>query len=399
MPSTAPAPVLTPAPAAPARPLLGLLLLTANLRAAITCVAPLLDRVRAAHGLNGAALSLLTTLPVLCLGLFAPLAPALARRYGTEVTVAGALFVLAAGILLRSAPSTAALYAGTVLIGAGIATGNVLVPAIVKHQHPDRIGHRTGLAMTVMSTTAALAAALAVPLAEATTWQAALALWSVPALLAATAWAHLARRTPPRPAPPVDRCPEPLSLPRSPTAWAVGAFLGLVSLMFYVLAAWLPELMQGYGYSPAETGLMVSVLMTIGIPLGFLTPVLAGRLRDQRPLVAAVAAALALGLGGLLLAPGAGWLWVVVLGLANGGAFPLAITLIGLRSPTPAVAARLSGLAQTGGYLLAGLGPLAVGLVHTATGTWTAALLLLLALVLPEAAAGLLAARPGTLRG
>ncbi|MER5640492.1 MFS transporter [Kitasatospora sp. NPDC002227] len=373
---------------------LGLVLLAAVLRAPVTCLAPVLGLVRDAYGLGGVAVSLLTTLPVLCLGLFAPLAPALARRAGTEATVAGALAVLTAGSLLRALPSTAALFGGTVLVGAGIAVANVLLPAHVK-QHL-RVGRHTGLAMTVMSGTAALAAALAVPLAEAAGWRAAVAVWALPALAAATAWTALARRAGGRavaPAPPRPARPEVVLL-RSPLALALTGFLGAVSLMFYVLTAWLPELMQAQGYTAAQSGLMVSVLLTIGIPLGFATPVVAARRAGQGPVVAVVAAAMGLGLAGLLLVPGAGWLWVVLLGLGNGCAFPLAVTLLTLRAADPHTAARLSGIAQTGGYLLAALGPLAVGLLHAATGGWTAALLLLLALVLPETAAGLLAARP-----
>ncbi|MFI5531177.1 MFS transporter [Kitasatospora sp. NPDC051853] len=428
-----------------------LLLLAADLRAAVTTLPPLLP----ALGTGGVTASALTTLPVLCLALFAPCAAPLARRFGTSATVAGALATLTAGQLLRSLATAPALFAGTALAGAGIAVGNVLLPAVVKRHFPARIGPATGLAMAAMSATAALAAALAVPLEQALGVRWALALWAVPSLAAALLWhgarwpprAHEAKWSPrgrgelraaeesdpcagygeprarerpypahgsepsdarssPRPRPPCRPapCPAPSGLPttksllREPLALAVAGFLGLVSLMFYVLTAWLPQLMRDQGHGGAEAGLMLSVFLLVGIPLGFATPVLAARLPDQRPLAAAVSAATALGLAGLLLAPQAAWLWVVLLGAANGTAFPLAVTLLSLRAADPAGAARLSGLAQTAGYGLAALGPLTVGLLHTATGSWTAPLLLLLALVLPEAALGLAAARPSVLR-
>ncbi|MFJ8045865.1 MFS transporter [Kitasatospora sp. NPDC096147] len=412
-----------------------LALLAANLRAAVTVLPPLLPDL----GVTGAAASVLTTLPVLCLALLAPCAVPLADRFGTGSALTGAMALLTAGQLLRAAPGAPALYAGTALAGAGIAIGNVLLPAVVKQRFPARTGPATGLAMTAMTATAALAAALSVPLAHAAGPGPALALWAAPALAAALFPSARTRspdegtghhpggatapgrtggspatgraadlpagrsgsrhRAPVRPKgsateQTADAAP---SLLREPLALAVAGFLGLVSLVFYVLTAWLPQLMRDQGHDPARAGLMVSVFLLVGIPLGLGTPVLAARLPDQRPLAAAVGAATGLGLAGLLLVPQAAWLWVVLLGVANGLGFPLAVTLLGLRTPDPATAARLSALAQSAGYGLAALGPLTVGLLHGATGGWTVPLLLLLALVLPETALGLTAAAPGLL--
>lgn len=344
---------------------------------------------------------MLTTLPVLCLGVFASLAPPLARRVGAEVAVAGALTLITVGILLRVVTSPVALYSGTVLAGAGIAAGNVLMPALIKCQFPRRVGSVTGLAMMLMAGSGAFAAGLAVPLDHAAGWRVAFAVWAVPSLIAATVWAVRGR---------VDcRCvrPDPTgngagadagSLLRSRLAWSVAAFLGLVSLVFYVLVSWLPAIMRDNGFAAAEAGMMVSVMLLIGIPLGFVVPLLATRLRDQRALVLAASALAAVGLGGLLVAPAFGWLWVCVLGLATGSAFPLAVTLLSLRSPSPVVAAGLSGMAQTIGYLLAGAGPLAVGALRDVTGGWQVPLLVLLALLVPETYFGLRIARPGFVR-
>lgn len=396
----------TPAPAASrataAWALTGLVLLTVNLRAAITGISPVLGELRDAFGLSGVGVSVLTTLPVLCLGVFASLAPVLARRLGTEVAIAGSLVLITAGILLRVVAYAPALYLGTVLAGAGIAMGNVLMPAVIKRAFPRRVGSLTGVAMMLMAASGAIAAGLAVPLDHAGGWRLALAVWAVPSLVAALVWGPLAlrgRRTadaadvPGAAARPADG-----SLLRSPLAWCVAAFMGLASLMFYVLMSWLPEIMRDAGYAPATAGMMVSVMMIVGIPLGFFVPVFAARLRDQRVVVAAIGLVMVVGLGGMLLAPSAGWVWTVVLGIGVGSAFPLAYTLLSLRSPSPSVAARLSGMAQTGGYLLAGVGPLAAGVLHSATGGWDVPLVLLLALIVPEIVFGFLAARPGFIR-
>ncbi|QKG23821.1 CynX/NimT family MFS transporter [Actinomadura verrucosospora] len=393
----------TPVPRAlTAWSLIGLVLLTINLRAAITGISPVLGDLRDAFGLSGVEVGVLTTLPVLCLGVFASLAPLAARRLGTETAIAGSLLLITAGILLRVVASPLPLFAGTVLAGAGIAMGNVLMPAVIKRAFPRRVGSLTGLAMMLMAASGAIAAGLAVPLNDAGGWRLALAVWAVPSLVAALAWGPLAlrgRRSPEPAAAPaaVPAAPEG-SLLRSPRAWYVAVFMGLASLMFYVLMSWLPEIMQDAGYAPATAGMMVSAMMIVGIPLGFLVPVLAARMRDQRVVVAGVVLTMVVGIGGLMVAPAAGWAWTVVLGIGTGSAFPLAYTLLSLRSPTPSVAARLSGMAQTGGYLLAGFGPLAMGVLHSATGGWHVSLTLLLVLVVPELVFGMLAARPGFVR-
>lgn len=385
--------------------LAGLLLLTINLRAAITGVTPMLGDLQKTFGLTGVEVSVLTTLPVLCLGAFASLAPVLARRYATEPIVATALVMITVGVVLRIVPSPPALFGGTVLAGAGIAMGNVLLPAVIKRFFPRRVGSLNGAAMMLMATSGAVAAGLAVPLDDAAGWRVALAIWAVPSAFAALLWGPPALRAmrgdgwaAPGPRGRDAAVHDHGSLLRSPLAWYVTAFMGLASLMFYVLMSWLPEIMRDHGQPPAVAGSMVSFMMIIGIPLGYVAPVVAARMRDQRPLVIAIGAVMAVGLTGLLLAPGPGWLWVTILGLGTGSAFPLGFTLLSLRSPSPSVAARLSGMSQTGGYIFAGFGPLAFGVLHSATGGWDLSLMLLLILVVPEVVIGLLAARPGFVR-
>jgi CP family cyanate transporter-like MFS transporter len=378
--------------------LVALLLLAVNLRAAISSVSPVLTDIQHQLGLNGAAMGVLTTLPVLCLGVFAAVAPSLARRYGPEMALTGALALITGGIVLRLVPTPAALFGGTALAGAGIAIGNVLMPYVIKHRFPHRIGLLTGLAMMVMSSGAALASGLAVPLDHAAGWQTSLSVWAIPAVIAVAVWALLIivrRLGKESPAGAVTPQVADGSLARSRLAWFVTGFMGMQSLMFYVLLSWLPAIMHDSGYSAGTAGAMLSTMMLLGIPTGLVMPMLAARVDDQRALVVAVMSVLALALGGLLLVPGAGWFWVVLLGLGVGSAFPLAFTIITLRSPTPGVAARLSGMAQTLGYLLAGAGPLVFRLLHDATDGWQVPLVLLLGWVLVETFVALRAARPG----
>jgi CP family cyanate transporter-like MFS transporter len=391
--------------------LVGLVLLTLNLRAAITGIPPLLGELQDEFGLTGIQLSVLTTLPELSLGIFSALAPLLARRIGVEAAITVALVVITGGLLLRAVPAQAALFTGTVLAAAGMATGNVLVPAVIKRVFPHRVGSLTGLSMMLLSVGGAAGAGLAVPLDHMGGWRLALAVWAVPSVTAALVWGPLAlrgrKRRPERPTPSASVTEteavhaahaERGSLLRSPLAWSVMIFMGMTSLMFYTLTAWLPEIMHDHGFAPATAGMMNSVIIIIGIPLGFVVPVVAAHLRDQRPLVLGVIALMVIGLGGLLLAPQAGWVWTVVFGFATGSAFPIALTLLNLRSPDAAVTARLSGMAQSGGYLLAASGPLTFGVLHSVTGGWEASIWLLLLLLVPELMCGLLAARPGFVR-
>lgn len=228
-PATTPSPATSPSRATAVWALAGLVLLTVNLRAAITGISPVLGELRDAFGLSGVGVSVLTTLPVLCLGVFASLAPVAARRLGTEVAIAGSLVMITAGILLRVVAYAPALYVGTVLAGAGIAMGNVLMPAVIKRAFPRRVGSLTGVAMMLMAASGAIAAGLAVPLDHAGGWRLALAVWAVPSLVAALVWGPLAVRG--RRAADVPDTPDAAhrtdgSLLRSPLAWCVAAFMG-----------------------------------------------------------------------------------------------------------------------------------------------------------------------------
>lgn len=380
--------------------LAGVILLAVNLRAAITSVPPILSALENALRLSATAVDVLTTLPVLCLGLFSFLAPRLARRIGERGAVSCSLGLISAGAALRALPWPVALYAGTVLAGSGIALGNVLIVAVIKRHYTARLGTMTGLAMMLMALSGAVAAGLAVPVSQSAGWQIALALWALPAAVGSLAWGA-APGDEDRAVTATARKAEPTgqgNLLRSPVAGAIIAFLGLVCLAFYVLVAWLPEIMQSRGYSAATAGTMMSVMLALGVPLGLAMPVAAARMDHQGPLVVAVFAAKVVGLSGIWFAPSAGWAWVLILGIATGGAFPLAMTLLSLRTTDAATTARLSGVAQSGGYLLAGFGPFAIGFVHSLSGGWDVPLMVLLVLAVPELLAGLYAARPGVVR-
>jgi MFS transporter, CP family, cyanate transporter len=356
--------------------------------------------LRAETGLSSALAGLLTTVPVLCFGAFAPVAPRLARRIGLETAVGLSLGLLAVGIALRLLSPVAMLFAGSFIAGAAIALANVLLPAYVKREFP-RPGAVMGLYSASLNLGAAAGAALTIPLARVlgVDWRWALGTWLVLALAALALWLPVAgtgrdRRS----SGPLPEGQGSWSLLRQPLARQVTIYIGLQSVQFYSVGAWLPTLLADAGVPVSEGGLLLGLANAVGAAGALLAPAQAGRMRTQRPLIVAVALAYVVGLGGLLVAPaGATLVWVAAFGLAQGSGFALALTLIVLRSPTPLVAARLGGVAQCLGYLLAAIGPVALGAVHDGTGDWTWPVALLLVVLVPMTWAGWGAARPAVL--
>ena len=380
----------TPSGVGPRLLVAGIALLAINLRPAVVAVAPLTSRIRAGTGLSTAGVSLLTTLPLLCFGVFALLAPLLGRRLGLERALGVAVAMLIGGIALRIVPGDGPLFAGSALAGAGIAIENVLLSGLIKRDLPHRAGLMMGLYSVMLSSGATAAAGLTVPLDQGLGigWRDALALWGIPAALAALVWLPVAARGHTPPPAGGGRALAALVW-RSRLAWWVAAFMASQSLMFYSLNAWLPTLLQDHGIDATTAGGMLAVFNFAGIAAALTVPSWATRMRSQRPAMVLIAATFFVGLVGLLIAPRPGaWGWVAVLGLAQGAGISLALTLFVLRTRSAPVSAELSGMAQTVGYLVAALGPLSVGALHGLQGGWTTGLLELLAVAAVLAVSG-----------
>jgi CP family cyanate transporter-like MFS transporter len=381
----------------------GVILVAINLRPAAASIGPVLDRIQSDTGLSSGWAGALATLPVLCFGLLAPLAPPLARRLGVHTTIAVAMAALVTGMLLRLVPGDVFLFAGTALAGAAIAIANVLVPVIVRRDFPDR----TGTAMAVYTTSligfAALSAGATVPLADALGggWRPGLGIWAVPAILAAVAWLPAFVRRDAHggaDAGGAARTPTVRPLLRQPLAWQVTLFFAVQSGGFYATLAWLPDIFRSHGASDSRAGFLLSLSIVVGLLTSTTLPGLATRMRDQRWLVVVCCTVWAAGLIGIIVAPmSAPYLWAVLLGLGQNSTFPLALMLIVLRGGSVATTEGLSTMAQSVGYMLAAIFPLAVGAMHGAAGSWTPPLILLLALLVPQLVFGLAAGRNRTL--
>ncbi len=375
--------------------LVGFILAGWNLRPALAGVSPLLTDIMGDLGLTAAEGGAITTVMVVCLGLLGPLAPILANRVGLDRTLLIGLLILAVGVVVRSAGGVVALYGGAALAGTAIAVMNVIMPAIVRQHFPTRIGPLTGVYVSCLVAGAAAASAVMVPLAEVVGWRAAAGSAALLALVAAGLWSFQAFRTPPRRG---DRAPghRPYrALLRSRTTWLVTAFMGLQSLTFYVMLAWLPTIFQSAGVAADQAGYLLGLTNLAQIAATLTVPVHAGAARSQVPHVTVAALLTIVGYGGVLLAPTTmPWLWMVVLGLGQGASIALALLIIALRAPDPASVTALSAVAQSSGYVLAALGPVAIGLLHQLSGGWRVPLLAGIGACLLQLAFGMLAARP-----
>lgn len=384
-----------------------IILVALNLRPAVASVPPLADTISGEFRLSAAALGLLTTLPVLCMGLFAPVGAVAARRFGTDRVLAGSVALIAVGTALRAVPALWMLYAATALTGVGLAVAGALLPPLVRARFPDRVGPVTGLYTTGLIGGALLAASLTVPLRGGlgVGWRFALGLWAVPALLALLVWLTVSRPTSfaspdaPPDAPPDDAPDAPVvSAPvpwRSRRAWYATFFMGGQSLLYYASFAWLAARYTALGSSTSQAGLLLGLFSATQLISALGMPLLAHRFGDPRPWIAA---SLSLTGGSLVLvafAPnGAPWLWASLLGLGMGGQFALALTVLSGLGNTPAESAAATGMALLVGYLLAAAGPVLAGTLRDATGGYTAPFAALALVSVPVLAAGVASARP-----
>lgn len=357
-----------------------------NLRPALTSVAPVLSEIQRATGLSSAEAGLLTTIPVLAFGAFSPLAPWLGRRFGMEAALVGSLVLLVLGILVRSAPAFGPLFLGTLLVGVAIAIGNVLVPALIKRDFADPRA-ATGVYSVAMSAGAAVAAGVAVPLDRVVGgWRPELDVWAAPLVVCIVLWAFRLRDAHHD----IETTHVGGGLWRDPMAWQVTAFMGMQSLEFYSMVAWVPTIFEQLGTSATAAGWLLSLAGGASLPSAFLVPVLASSPRRLRVAVMVTVAVDALALGGLIWHPkAAAVLWMILLGLGQGAGLSLALTFIVARAPTPHLAAELSGMSQTVGYLVAGFGPFAVGAMRDASGSWVLPLTVLAAILVFALAFGL----------
>ncbi|MEU0433271.1 CynX/NimT family MFS transporter [Streptomyces sp. NPDC006290] len=428
----------------------GIVLAALNLRPAVTSLGALLEEVRDGLGMSGSVAGLLTSVPPLCFAVFGVMAPRLARRFGPAAVVCAGMVAITTGLAVRPyLGGTAGFLTASALALMGIAVSNVLMPVIVKRWFPDKVGSMTGLYSMALALGTSAAAAVTVPMTDALggSWQSGLLVWAGLAAAAVLPWVLLARargtgsrtgdggpvtavatrtggrgpaadtvRTGDRkpaaaaaaasaartgdggPAAAVATRHEPdgLRITRSRTAWALAVFFGLQATAAYITMGWMAQIFRDAGVAAGTAGLLLAVTMVMGVPLAFVIPRLATRLPHQGPIVVALGLCGLAGYAGLYLAPAAGaWAWALLLGISN-CAFPLALTMVGMRARTGAGVAKLSAFAQSTGYLLSIPGPLLVGVLYQQSGGWGLPLAMMAGLMVPQIGVGILAGRNRT---
>jgi MFS transporter, CP family, cyanate transporter len=354
-----------------------------NLRTAVTSVGPVLEEIESGLGISSGLAGLVTTMPVLCFAAIGFAGPPLSARFRDSHVLGGALLAMAAGLVLRSVAGGVALFlAGTVVAMVGGALGNVLLPGLVKRHFPGRTGLLIGAYSTALGLGGAAAAVGAQPIADAADaagaagWRWALGVWAIPALIAAAVWLRVPA------APGASRTTHTAvrmrALVHSRTALALTGFLGIQALQAYVVIGWSAQYLRDAGLGAATAGLLLGLNSVVGLPISAVVPSLTVRPWLQRPLLLGFLTCYAAGWTGLWLIPTAApWLWMGLLGVGM-GSFSMVLTLIGLRARTPETTAALSTVTQGWGYVIAGIGPLLVGVLRGITGGYTGMFVLVL---------------------
>jgi CP family cyanate transporter-like MFS transporter len=362
----------------PLRVVAGLFLASLALRPQILAIGPLLPLIRADLGLPAGVAGLLTAIPVLCMGVFAPIGPRIAAIVGTRSAIAACLALIFGFGLVRSiAPSVELVLAATLGIGIGIGIAGA-IPSMVVSQ---RIAHRpalgTGAYAGGIVAGSTLAAALAVPLAIDGDWRRALALISIASILSLTAWLLFMRG---------ERGLRPREQParrlpwRAPTAWLLILVFGLQSILFYGVVAWLPNIFVERGWSPDSAGALVAIFNGVGLVTTIGLPLVADRLGERRPQLTAASIIAVASLGMLVVSPDLAFVWVAILGLALGAVFPLVLTLPLDVASNPAEVGSVAALMLLGGYVLSAVGPVVLGAARDVTGDFGASLFILIGL-------------------
>lgn len=382
--------------------LAGLFLAALTLRPQVVGIGPLFPEIQDDLGVSHAVVGLLGTIPVLCMGLFAPPAPFVAARFGTRIAIFLAVGLVGVfGVLRAIAPGPGLVVLLTWPIGIGMGVAGALAPVWIKERFADRPATATGGYTTGIQVGSAVSAALAVPLAAAYGgWRAALLVFSIVSCGLAVAWLGLTRHEPPH----ARVAGRPPRLPwRSRIAWLLVAIFALMASSYYGINSWVPDSLVERGWSEKTAGAVLAVLNTLAIPAAFIVPWLSEKRGGRRPWLVATGSSYLVGVVGFAVAPGAAYLWAGFVGVASGAMFALVMTLPLDFADRPALVGALAAMMLGVGYTVGAISPLVLGAVRDVTGTFTGSLWLLVAFsagfvalvsLLPSSARP--AARPGT---
>lgn len=375
--------------------LLGICLAALNLRIAVAAVSPLLETIRLDIPISDTEAGVIGMVPVVAFAVFGSITPPLSRKFGLEPLLVIAMVISGVGIAARSyADSSFEFIVFTLVALSGMGAGNVLLPPLVKRYFPERIAVVTSIYTTIIAVSTALPPLVLVPMAEAMGWRVSLGQWAAIGLLAAIPWmivvltsmrgriqvrGILKSRKATTQAPEKSRSRAGGRIWRSPSAWALGVFFGINSANSYAMFSWLPIILADAGYSELGSSQWLAFYAAWGLLTSILAPMISAKMRNPFALAVVFCVLNIAGYLGLIFAPGTGTvLWVAMSGIGV-GTFQMALALVNLRTRTSIGSAQLSGFAQGVGYTMAGIGPLGMGMLYDATGSWTLPLMGLIA--------------------
>ena len=359
---------------------IGVIVVGSTLRAPITAVGPVILEITEQLRLTPMLVGLITTIPLMSFALLSVLAPKAAKRTGLEKLLLYSMLVLAFGLFVRSVGNVSLLFIGAALIGAAITIGNVLMPAFIKKEFPNKAGLITGFYLVSMNLTSALAVGFSIRIGQSTGlgWKASIGIWGFLALVAFLLWLPQIKKRSVSSSADTSRLSNK-SLWKSRLAWQISILMGLQSFFFYTLAAWLPTVLQSWGMSAERSGWMLSYIQMGQLPIMLIGPIVAGKMKDQTSLIWVTFILLLLGLLGIIV-----WktefimISVIIVGISLGLAYTLVTMFFILRTKHPSESANLSGMAQSVGYLIAASGPPLFGALYSLTHNWYVPLALLL---------------------
>lgn len=361
----------------------GIVMIGIALRAPFTVLPIVLTDIAEGLQVPVSSLGLLTSLPLIMFALCSVFAPRLAQKMSLEKLFALVLLVLTLGSLIRVF-NLPLLYTGTIILGAAIAVLNVLLPSLIQANQPHRVGLLTTLYITSMGLSITILSALAVPIVQMSSWQGLIWISTLICFVILLVWLPNVKYSH-RLAAKQQGKQEQGALLKNPRVWALILFGGLQSLLFYTSMTWLPTLGQQAGLSTDTTGLLAAVFSLISLPFSMTIPSLTARLKARQRLVmiGLVSAAGLIGITMLLIRTDSFAYWLILnllIGMSVSALFPYLMVTFSLKTSTPAQTAQLSGLAQTGGYILAAFGPSLFGYSFDLFHSWTPAILILLGL-------------------
>lgn len=356
-----------------------------NLRAPLTGIGSLVYLIKDDYNISNALAGFITTLPLLAFALFSPFVSNVSDKIGNSKTMFLGIIILLIGEAIRSYTNVVGLFIGTAFIGLGIAIGNVVIPSIIKRNFPDRIASVTGIYTPCMSIFAALSSGFSVPIATKLGfgWKNTLALWIILAFITLIIWAPQLKRKSGQVIPEneikIDK-PLNISVWKSPLAWYVTIFMGFQSILFYVLVAWLPTILQDHGISAETSGYMSLFFQIISVPSSFIVSQICNKLKDQRILAACTTSMYLIGVLGLFFGGNNVMLYIylICLGIGSGAAVSLALSFMGLRTSSAKEAASLAGMAQSMGYLMSSFTPSLIGSIYDKTHSFNIPLIILI---------------------